>query len=306
MAKTVDLYGRIGLFSGKGNVASGPAEVMDFLTGTELSEGGRSIFALTSRDPNEDPNIRLSIADLPNQFGAFESVGAVVTEYGVAYLEGRSLRERAQALIDIAHPADRAGLVQGAKDKKILYHDQIFIEDIARLYPNDIATTHKAKNDLEIRFRAIRPHDEEGMRHLFYRFSDEAVYARYFHSVSSMPHAKMQEYVNVDWNQVMSIVGLVGEEGKGRIIGEARYIKIPDSPMAEAVFIVDEKYQRLGIATVMYEMLVRLARERGIRGLVAEVLSSNIGMMKVFKKGQLPVKSRQEGGVCHVEISLDL
>lgn len=46
----VDLYGRIGLFTGKGNVASGPAEVMDFLTGTELSEGGRSIFALTSRD----------------------------------------------------------------------------------------------------------------------------------------------------------------------------------------------------------------------------------------------------------------
>jgi hypothetical protein len=45
------------------------------------------------------------------------------------------------------------------------------------------------------------------MRHLFYRFSDESVYYRYFHSVSSMPHAKMQEYVNVDWNQIMSIVG---------------------------------------------------------------------------------------------------
>ena len=65
------------------------------------------------------------------------------------------------------------------------------------------------------------------MRHLFYRFSDAAVYARYFHSISSMPHAKMQEYVNVDWNQVMSIVGLIGEEGKGRIIAEARYIRIP-------------------------------------------------------------------------------
>jgi hypothetical protein len=104
-------------------------------------------------------------------------------------LEGRYLRERAQALIDIAHPADRADLVQGAKGKKILYHDQIFREDSARLYPDDIAATHKAKNGLEIRFRAIRPHDEEGLRHLFYRFSDEAVYARYFHSVSSMPHA---------------------------------------------------------------------------------------------------------------------
>ncbi len=301
-ARKVDLYGRIGLHTGKGIVAAGPAEVMDFLNGAELSEGGRSIFALTSRDRAGRPNILLSIAARPNQFGGFESVGAVVTEYGVAYLEGRTVRERAQALIDIAHPDDRAGLVRKAKDKKILYSDQIFLEESARLYPADIAATRATRSGFEIRFRAIRPSDEEGMRHLFYRFSDEAVYSRYFHSVSSMPHAKMQEYVNVDWNQIMSIVGLIGEEGQGRIIAEARYIKIPGSPFAEVVFIVDEKYQQLGIATMLYEMLIRLAKERGIKGFVAEVLFSNIGMMKVFKKGQLPVKARLESGVYHLEI----
>ncbi len=301
-ARKVDLYGRIGLHTGKGIVAAGPAEVMDFITGAELSEGGRSIFALTSRDRAGHPNILLSIAAHPNQFGGFESVGAVVTEYGVAYLEGRTVRERAQALIDIAHPDDRGGLVQKAKDKKILYADQIFLEQSARLYPADIVATLATKGDFEIRLRAIRPSDEEGMRNLFYRFSDEAVYARYFHSVSSMPHAKMQEYVNVDWNQVMSIVGLVGEEGKGRIVAEARYIKIPGSPLAEVVFVVDEKYQKFGIATMMYEMLVRLAKERGIRGFVADVLFSNIGMMKVFKKGQLAVKAHLESGVYHLEI----
>ncbi len=301
-ARKVDLCGRIGLHIGKGNVASGPAEVMDFLNGAELSEGGRSIFALTSRDPNGMPNILLSIADLPNQFSAFESVGAVVTEYGVAYLEGRTVRERAQALIDIAHPDDRSGLVQEAKDKKILYPDQIFLAESARLYPSDIAATHLIKGDIEIRFRAIRPSDEEGMRHLFYRFSDESVYYRYFHSVSSMPHAKMQEYVNVDWNQTMSIVGLVGEEGKGRIIAEARYIKIPGSPFAEVVFVVDEKYQRFGIASFLYEMLIRLAKEKGVKGFMAEVLFSNIGIMKVFRKGDLPVKARLESGVYHLEI----
>jgi RimJ/RimL family protein N-acetyltransferase len=299
----VDLYGRIGLHTGKGIIAGGPAEIMDFLRGTELSEGGRSIFALTSRDPAGRSNILLSIAHHPNQFSRFESVGAVVTEYGVAYLEGRTVRERAQALIDIAHPDDRAGLVRKAKDNKVIYDDQIFLEESARLYPADITATFSAGGSgVEIRLRAIRPSDEEGMRHLFYRFSDEAVYARYFHSVSSMPHAKMQEYVNVDWNQVMSIVGLIGEEGKGRIIAEARYIKIPGSPFAEAVFIVDEKYQQAGIATMMYEMLVRLARDRGVKGFVAEVLFSNIGMMKVFKKGQLPVKARLESGVYHIEI----
>jgi GNAT superfamily N-acetyltransferase len=187
-----------------------------------------------------------------------------------------------------------------------LYPDQIFLADSARLYPDDIAEIYAARDDLQIRVRAIRPSDEEGMRHLFYRFSEETVYYRYFQTVSSMPHAKMQEYVNVDWNQVMSLIGLVGEEGKGRIIAESRYIKIPGSPFAEVVFVVDEDYQRLGIATFMYRMLIRLARERGVRGFVAEVLYSNIGgIMKVFKKGNLPVKAHLEGGVYHIEIPFD-
>jgi len=301
--RKVDLYGRIGLYTGKGTVASGPAEVMYFISGAELSDGGRAIFALTSRDPKGLPNILPSIADLPNQFSAFESVGAIVTEYGVAFLQGRTIRERAQALIDIAHPEDRANLVQKAKAHKILYQDQIFLAESARLYPADIAETYTAGENLRIRFRAIRPSDEEGMRHLFYRFSEKTVYYRYFQTVRSMPHAKMQEYVNVDWNQVMSIVGLVGEEGKGRIIAEARYIKIPGNPFAEIVFVVDENYQHLGVATFLYRMLIRVAKERGVRGFVAEVLYSNIGgIMKVFKKGDLAVNAHLEGGVYHLEI----
>jgi acyl-CoA hydrolase/GNAT superfamily N-acetyltransferase len=304
-AKKVDLRGRIGLHIGKGNVATGPAEVMDFLNGAELSEGGRSIFALTSRDPNGQANILLSIADLPNQFGAFESVGAIVTEYGVAHLEGRCIRERAQALIDIAHPDDRKALVQAAKAKKILYQDQIFLEESANLYPANIATTATVKGDLKVRFRAIKPADEESMRDLFYRFSDESVYSRYFRSVSSMPHSKMQEYVNVDWNQVISIVGLVGEEGEGRIIAEARFIKIPGGNMAEVVFVVDEQYQRLGIASLLYKMLIKLARERGVKAFIAEVLFSNISIMNVFQKGDLPVKARLESGVYHLTIPFD-
>ncbi len=140
------------------------------------------------------------------------------------------------------------------------------------------------------------------MRQLFYRFSEEAVYYRYFNSIRSMPHTKMQEYVNVDWNQVMSIVGLVGEEKKGRIIAEARYIKIPGNTFAEIVFVVDETYQRLGVASFLYGMLIRLARERGIKGFVADVLFSNTGMMHVFQKNSLPVKARLEAGVFNLVI----
>jgi GNAT superfamily N-acetyltransferase len=304
-ARKIDLYGRVGLYAGKGNIATGPSEVLDFFNGAELSEKGRSIFALTSRGPKGEPNILPSIADWPNQFGMTESVSTVVTEHGVAYLEGRTVRERAQALIEVAHPDDRAKLVDEAKKRKVVYPDQIFLAESARLYPMEISATLIFKGDVRVRFRAIKPSDEEGMRHLFYRFSDESSYYRYFHSVRSMPHAKMQEYVNVDWSRDLSIVGLVGEEGKGRIIAEGRYLGIPGSLLAELVFVVDENYQSFGIATTLYGMLTRLAKERGLKGFTADVLFDNLAMMKVFHKGELPVRAHLESGVYHLAIPFE-
>ena len=304
-ARKIDLYGRVGLYVGKGNVATGPSEVLDFFNGAELSENGRSIFALTSRDLKGEPNILPSIADWPNQFSMTESVRTVVTEHGVAYLEGRTVRERAQALIEVAHPDDRAKLVDEAKKRKIVYPDQIFLAESARLYPMEISDTLTFKGDVRIRFRAIKPSDEEGMRHLFYRFSDESSYYRYFHSVRTMPHAKMQEYVNVDWSRDLSIVGLVGEEGEGRIIAEGRYLSIPGSLLAELVFVVDENFQSFGIATYLYGMLIRLAKERGLKGFMADVLFDNLAMMKVFHKGELPVRVNLESGVYHLTMPFE-
>ena len=304
-ARKIDLYGRVGLYVGKGNVATGPSEVLDFFNGAELSENGRSIFALTSRDPKGEPNILPSIADWPNQFSMTESVSTVVTEHGVAYLEGRTVRERAQALIEVAHPDDRAKLVDEAKKRKMVYPDQIFLAESARLYPMEISATLTFKGDVRIRFRAIKPSDEEGMRHLFYRFSDESSYYRYFHSVRTMPHAKMQEYVNVDWSRDLSIVGLVGEEGEGRIIAEGRYLSISASLLAELVFVVDENFQSFGIATYLYGMLIRLAKERGLKGFMADVLFDNLAMMKVFHKGELPVRANLESGVYHLTMPFE-
>jgi acyl-CoA hydrolase/GNAT superfamily N-acetyltransferase len=296
-SRKADLSGRIGLNTGKGILACGPAEVTDFIRGAELSEGGRTIFALRSRNRNGESNILPCIADLPEQYSVFESSSTVVTEYGFANLEGCTVRERAQALIDIAHPDDRAGLVEAARKRKIVYPNQIFMPESSRLYPADITSVHTFRNNTQVCFRGIRPSDEEEMRRLFYRFSEEAVYNRYLHAISSMPHIKMQEYVNVNWNQVMSIIGVVGEEKKGRIIAEARYIRIPANDLAEIVFVVDPDYQRLGIASFLYGMLIQLAKERGIKGFVADVLFSNTGMMHVFRKNGLPIKAHLESGI---------
>ena len=98
------------------------------------------------------------------------------------------------------------------------------------------------------------------------------------------------------------MIRLAKERG---IIAEARYIKIPGSPFAEVVFVVDGAYQRLGIASFLYKMLIRLAKERGVSGFMAEVLFSNVGIMNVFRKGGLPVKAHLQSGVYHLEIPFD-
>ena len=301
-ARKVDLSGRIALHADRGNVGAGPSEAVDFVSGSDLSPGGKSVFALSSRNLKGESNIRLSVEQFPNQFNLRESVDMVATEHGVAQLRGRTVRERALALIEIAHPDDRQGLVDQAKGANIIYRNQIFLADSARLYPADIAVSHTFKGDLRVDFRAIKPSDVEDMRRLFYRFSDTAVYYRYFSPIKTMPHAKMQEYVNVDFGRCLSIVGLVKEMGEGRIIAEARFVRDLQRPCAEVAFVVDEAYQGVGIATFMFRMLVRLAKERGLRGFRAEVLSSNKSMLKVFEKGGLPVEARVVEGIYEVTI----
>jgi acyl-CoA hydrolase/GNAT superfamily N-acetyltransferase len=300
--RKIDLTGGIALHVGKGNVTTDTAEVIDFVNGAEISFGGYSIFALPSRNLKGEANIKLSLEDIPNQLNVRESVDLVATEYGVANLNGRTMRERAMALIEIAHPEDRATLIEEAKEQKIIYKDQIFIKENAHLYPTDAQCKHTFKNNVSVRFRAIRPSDEEEMRRLFYRFSDEAVYYRYFTPLKTMPHSKMQEYVNVDYGKVMSIVGLVEESGKGKIIAEARYVKDPKRPYGDVAFVVDEDFQSIGIATFLYKQLMRLAKERGLQGFTADVLPANKEMMRVFEKGAAEVKATLEYGVYRLSI----
>ena len=100
--------------------------------------------------------------------------------------------------------------------------------------------------------------------------------------------------------EIESIVGLMGDVGLGKIISEARYVKDPNRPYADVAFVVDENYQGLGIATYMFRLLIRLAKERGLQGFTADVLPANKEMMRVFQKGDVEVKTALEYGVYHL------
>lgn len=303
--RKAELTGRLALTFGKGDVGAGPVHVMNLVNGAELSPGGKTIFALPSRNRKGESNILASVNHYPDVFNMREAVDMVVTEFGVANLAGRTVRERAQALIEIAHPEDREQLVEQAKAANLIYRDQIFLADNAHLYPDEIFAQKRFKGDRVVRFRAIKPSDEEDMRRLFYRFSDKSVYYRYFTPIKTMPHAKMQAYVNVDYRKVLSIVGLVGEVGEGRVITEGRFAKQKESGWADVAFVVDEAWQEMGVATYLCKMLIRLGKERGLKGFTADVLASNKAMMKVFEKSGVRVDAKLESGVYNLTIPFE-
>ncbi len=295
-AEKVDLLGGVA-FPLTGSVITGPGEVIDFFQGAEASEEGCTVIGLTSRNLKGKSNILFSLMDYPNQLRLRESVYMIATEYGVANLKWKTLRERAQAMIEIAHPDDRQFLMEQAKEKNLLYANQIFISHSTHLYPTHIACDAIFKGGIPIRFRAIKPSDEEQMRRFFYRFSDEAKFYRFFYSVKTMAHDKMQEYVNIDYSKEMSIVGLSGNPGDETIVAEARFVRDDRSYYGEVAFLIDDSLQGLGIGSYILNLLIQMAKEQGLMGLTAEVLSDNLPMKKVFEKANYPMEAQLENGV---------
>jgi acyl-CoA hydrolase len=90
---------------------------MDFIRGASLSEGGKPIIALSSRTAKCVPRIVPVLKPGAGVVTTRSHVHYIVTEYGVAYLFGKNLRQRAKALIDIAHPDDREMLERSSFER---------------------------------------------------------------------------------------------------------------------------------------------------------------------------------------------
>jgi len=125
------------------------------------------------------------------------------------------------------------------------------------------------------------------MRRLFYHFSEEAKYLRYFSAIRTMPHSEMQQYVNVDYINTLSLVGIIHEGGIARIVSECRYSHFKEEGIYEMAFIVDEEYQGRGIARYMLNRLLYIGSRRGLERMSAYVLSQNHKMISVLEKADI-------------------
>ncbi len=299
----VDITGQVCADSLGTMFYSGIGGQVDFTRGAARSKGGKPIIALPSTA--EHQTISRIVPYLKQGAGVVTSRGDVhyvVTEYGSAYLHGKSMRERALALIQIAHPKFRPWLISEAKARKLILADQIELPIKTAAYPQELEKWIDLKDKSRAFLRPLRLTDESLVRDLFYKLSSESIGHRFFQMLKSMPHDRLQDLLRVDYEDDMALVVLTNSNDDADMVAIAHYRKNPKTNFAEAAFLVRDDWQRKGIGTALMKTLVESGRKNGLAGFTAEVLMQNHGMLRIFHKCGYGVESQLVEGVYSLRI----
>lgn len=302
----VDLTGQVCADSLGYQFYSGIGGQVDFIRGAARSRGGKAIIALPSTA--KDGEISRIVPHLTEGAGVVTTradVHYVVTEYGVAYLHGKSIKQRVLALIGVAHPKFRAELIQAAKAKKYLYEDQIELNSEHALYPEDLEGYDTLNDGTEIFFRPVKPADEQALTGMLYSLSPSSIRTRYMTSTMTFPHKDVQQLANVDYDNNLAIVGTVPSVTGEEIVAIAQYFLDPKTRHAEVAFVVQDEWQKKGMGSLMLRYLTRIAIQRNIKGFYAKVLPTNKTMLAVFYNSGFKVSTEFDGDVYSLRYELE-
>jgi acetoin utilization deacetylase AcuC-like enzyme/acyl-CoA hydrolase/GNAT superfamily N-acetyltransferase len=282
-----------------GGIRSLPSST-DFFDGTRRSENGMIILALPSTTPDGKRSRIVAESFGRGVYLNRAKVDMVVTEYGAVNLYGHSIRERAIALISIAHPKFRRKLLEEAKRFNYVEKDQIISPESGCVYPHQYEFSYVFKNELEVFFRPVKPSDAPAIQRMHYTLSEESIRMRYHGMIKTLSNKVAQEMANIDYSRDMAIIGLVGPPRNQRIIAEGRYMYNPTNEMGEFDILVVEDFRGHGIGTFLANHLKKIAYSRGLSGLYCEIIQANSATVAlIIKAWPTSVKTFEYGIVIY-------
>ncbi len=279
----VDLTGQVCVDALGGQLYGGLGAQADFHRAAAESPGGKAIVALASRQPDGSAALVVGL-------GAKEAVAIprhevrwVATEFGIAYLHGRSLRERALALIELAHPDDRGGLLESAREHGLVSPDQGLRS--RRPYPSTEERSITLKDGTVVLIRPTRTGDAPLLQDLFFRMRPEDVRTRFFRNLSSLTRNAADHLTNVNYETEMAFVAVIGDRENEEVVGSAQYYVDADSGFADVAYMVDSGWQGRGLGRRLHETISDYAARNGVRAFTADVLVGNDAMLHVLTSG---------------------
>lgn len=304
-ALQVDLTGQASSESIGKIFYSGIGGFADFMRGAILATNGKSI--LTLQSTADGGNTSRIVPFLTEGAGVTMSRGDIhylVTEYGIAYLHGKSIRERVMQLISISHPKFRSWLIGEAKKANLIYKDQAFVPGKRGEYPEHLETWRTTSRGIEILIRPVKISDEPLLKDFFYDLSDQSLYRRFMSVRKDIPHTRLQDFCIIDFSKELVLIAVIKQkEMSEEILGVAQYGIDDLSHTAEAAFVVKDDWHRNGIGSELMKYLTFLAKSAGLLGFTAEVLPENKGMIALFDKLFPSLKKRLSEGIFELRMA---
>ena len=301
----VDLTGQVCSDSIGAKFYSGIGGQVDFIRGAARSKGGKPIIALPSTA--QDSVVSRIVPSLTEGAGVVTTRGDVhyvVTEYGVAHLHGKKIRERALALIQIAHPKFRPWLLAEAKQRRYIFRDQKEIPVHIPEYPDDIRRRTVNRAGDNVLLRAVRPTDESKVHDMFHDLELGAIPRELRSASGGDVRTQIHDLCNVDYDNQMGIIACVGDDPThAEIAGMAGYRVDRATGLADLAFGVVPDARGRGNGSLLMEHLARVARRRGIKGFCAVLPPEETHVISSLEKLGFPIQSKVEAGMTVVTMS---
>jgi len=292
----MDLTGQVAADALSYNHFSGITGMLDFIRGASRSESGKSILMFTSttvdgKKSRITPMLNDTAIVVPRG-----DVQYVVTEYGAVNLFGKSLQERAMAMISIAHPDFREELFFEARKMGLLGAERTLSESVQGIYPIRLEETREIDGEL-ITIRPAKPVDGRRIQEHFYTQDKDDIYSRFFQARTRFVRDDVESMFQIDYVKNLTLLVVVGEFGFGKVVAVGEYLLDPAKNIAEIAFSVSKEWQGKGLGKIIMKKLSEAARENGISGLMAYTLPRNQGMIKLFKSLPYKTKTLYDGEV---------
>jgi acyl-CoA hydrolase len=303
-ALEIDLTGQCTAESLGKTFYSGIGGKADFMRGAILAPGGKTILAIQSTaEYGEVSRIVPFVREGAGISLIRGDIHYVVTEYGIAYLHSKNIRERAMELISIAHPKFRPFLIEKAKQANLIYRDQAFIPGKRGEYPEHLESYRTTRTGFPILMRPVKISDEPWVKDFFYSLSDQSLYRRFISVRKDMPHERLQEFVIIDYTKEMVILATIKDSEIEKVVAIGQYGINGQTHSAEVSLVVRDDYQNKGIGTTLLSYLTYLAKREGLMGFTAEVLVENQPMLHLFGKMGFDIQKQNAQGVYELKMA---
>ncbi len=283
VAMAMDLTGQVAADALPYNNFCGITGMLDFIRGSFQSEGGKSILLLPSTAVKGKKSRIVPMLDDTAVVVPRGDTHYVATEYGVVNLFGKSLQERAMAMISIAHPDFRDELFCKAKEMNLFGAERTLKHSIQGVYPLQLEETLEIDGET-VAIRPAKPVDERRIQEYFYDLEKKDRISRFFHEKESSVKDEVGRVSQVDYIRNLTMLAVVGEFGFGKVVGVGEYLLDPDRNTAEIIFSVNKTWQGRGIGEILLKKLALGAKDNGISALCAYTRPDNKAMIKLFGK----------------------